>query len=866
MKADEQTLRPVPASTEESTGAPPHLIPLPDSGWRLWRCSSLRGAGFPATEVLKLSTSACADATDQLLEAEDEAQLAQKRALATVRETLDALRREQEWENTGRRQPLVNALRSLAKGKIPARAQITDEIAIAVDALRAASMRRDEAQASFRQSYAEALARTSRSIHEVAGSSRLQEAIIWQNRPAFHSAIVPILRHAAESDTSGGGSKHRQHQELIATYLQRYCVKNDTIGFFGPVGWARLVEHGEALTLRPGQGLLATRNVYFESWCIDALAESLNKNRALRPWIAPHRVPLIHVIGTVLMLPRSRPVRLTPEQATILRLCDGLNTAKEIAATLMRSFPAGVKSEAEAYHLLEQLNMKGLILWKLEIPTGLFPERTLRSLLGRIEDESLRRTAFEATDEMERCRAEVMLAAGNPEKLNHALEAMDASFTRSADAPSMRSAGKMYAARTLIYEDCRRDIELEFGPELLRQLAPPLDLLLTSARWLTLRMADFYRTLFKDIYTKLARQGASSTVSAATLWSHAQALLFDRSKSAGDAVLPAFQQHWADILSLPAGQRRAHYSAEQLRPHVHKTFNAPRAGWSSARYHSPDIMIAASSVEAIRNGDYQFVLGEFHLGENTLRSALFVAQHPCPEELFRAIEMDLPEHGVRIAPPKTWPGFTARTAPTLMPSDHFRLMVTPDSFCEPGKRALPLGSLLVEETGGELFMRTFDGRSRFDIIEVFADLFSIQAVNKFRIFKACSYLPRISIDRLVISRESWGFTSEELAFAFHKEDAARFLAIRRWARAHNIPRFIFVKSPVEMKPLYVDLKSPIYVDIFAKVVRQTRASDYAKSLITISEMLPTHDQAWLVDAEGQRYTSEFRMIAVDSAK
>jgi hypothetical protein len=28
-------------------------------------------------------------------------------------------------------------------------------------------------------------------------------------------------------------------------------------------------------------------------------------------------------------------------------------------------------------------------------------------------------------------------------------------------------------------------------------------------------------------------------------------------------------------------------------------------------------------------------------------------------------------------------------------------------------------------------------------------------------------------------------------------------------------------------------------------------------------MLPTPDQAWLTDAQGQRYTAEVRMVAVD---
>ena len=33
--------------------------------------------------------------------------------------------------------------------------------------------------------------------------------------------------------------------------------------------------------------------------------------------------------------------------------------------------------------------------------------------------------------------------------------------------------------------------------------------------------------------------------------------------------------------------------------------------------------------------------------------------------------------------------------------------------------------------------------------------------------------------------------------------------------------------------------------------------------MTVVEMLPAPDQAWLTDARGQRYTAELRMVAVD---
>jgi hypothetical protein len=277
-------------------------------------------------------------------------------------------------------------------------------------------------------------------------------------------------------------------------------------------------------------------------------------------------------------------------------------------------------------------------------------------------------------------------------------------------------------------------------------------------------------------------------------------------------------------------------------------------------------MIVATDAEAVLRGDYQLVLGEFHLGINTLKGSLFVLQHPHPEQIFDAIARDMPEVGVRIGPPKSWPGLTARTMPILHSAEKFCLLVTHDSLTQPGTKNLTIGSLVVEQVGEDLFIGTRDGRLRFDVVEAFADLFSHQTTNKFRMFQPTPHMPRVSLDGLIISRESWLFPVSDMPFAYEKEDAQRFLAVRRWAKAHDLPRFVFVKSPVEDKPFYVDFDSPIYVEIFLKVVRRTETGQGAETLIAISEMLPTHDQTWLTDAEGQHYTSEFRVVAVDPAR
>jgi hypothetical protein len=78
-----------------------------------------------------------------------------------------------------------------------------------------------------------------------------------------------------------------------------------------------------------------------------------------------------------------------------------------------------------------------------------------------------------------------------------------------------------------------------------------------------------------------------------------------------------------------------------------------------------------------------------------------------------------------------------------------------------------------------------------------------------------------------------------------------------------LPRFAFVKVPIERKPFYVDFDSPIYVSILAKMVRRTIDTGDPSPEITVSEMLPSIDEVWLPDSEGRCYASEFRIVAID---
>jgi hypothetical protein len=849
---------------DAETIVPPHMVRLPFGSWGVWRRMGLRSTGFPASQVLRLAAPECAAAADQL----DALEQDWKQARAEALSALQAHLKEAGQEGRASLNKLIKRVRKGLPIEPPVMGQAT---AVALDAYLAAHARIETGRADFRRSFERASERVSQEILMIARDSRFREAVTWQNRHALHGSIAALLQMSPEAGQRS--AERRKREALVANYLQRYCVKNDSIGFFGPIGWASLNPDGEPLTVQPGPDLLAARHVYLEAWCVDALTETLMRNKALRRWIAPRRMPFVYAEGATFHLPYKNAQTLDAEHAFIFNACDGNTTAKQIADMAIADASLKLESEDGVYRLLEILSDMGLISWTLALPLPfeLYPEQTLRRFCTRIGEESLRQHALRMLDELEDARRAVAEAAGDADRLDRALGDMEATFTRLTGKAATRSHGQMYASRTLLYEDCRRDVEVELGAEHLEWLGAPLSLLLDSARWFTYEAAARYREAFHEIYAGLSDRSSSKEVNAIEFWTRAQPLLFDAKRRVADTVLPEFQKRWANILSVPPEQSRVEYRTEALRPLVEASFDVPEAGWKYARYHSPDVMLAARDVEAIKRGDFQYVLGELHLGGHTMANWAFMAQHPSPEEFIRATELDLPDPSVILVTPKYWPGVTVRTSTALItPKDYF-LEYSLDTAYAPPSRTLTIGSLVLEEREGVLLIRTRDRRLEFDLIELLGGTLSGVIINFFQMLGRQRHTPRVTIGRLVVARESWRFAPSELEFAEMTDESERFAAARRWARAYNMPRFVFAKTPVEVKPFFVDFESPVYVDIFSKMVRRTlnvKELDPMLTMpqdpvITVSEMLPGLEQMWLFDAEGQRYASEFRLVVVD---
>ena len=714
--------------------------------------------------------------------------------------------------------------------------------------------RGSEVWRAFREEFSEAAVDLTIELQSIASQDDFLRAVTWQNHRLMDQSIRPFLRWDPAKDTRR--REHRRREELIAKYWQRYCVKNDTIGFFGPSGWGKLGDC-ERTRFAPGERMLRSSEVFFEAWAIDRLAEAIEEIPRMREWLMPRRLSFIKLDGNALVEPVGRRVMLSPEYVDVLRSCDGTTRTHDIAIRADLDLPAVLE-------ILQVLQGRHWISWKLELPVSPWPERDLRRFLDGVGDEKARHQALEWLDSLEAARDRVRdsTSAGT---LADALTSMDELFERITGAASTRNEGRTYGARTLVYLDSSRDIDIVLGDDLVAATRP-LRLLSRAARWYCSRLGEEARDTLRDVYRRAVAQHGQP-VELPTIWFASLRALYLSIEASMMQIDQEFTKKWAAIIPVAEDTREVCYRYDDLLPLVDEAFAAPGPGWAEARYFCPDVMVSAADLNALHNGDFTVVLGEAHMAINTMRANCLVTQHPDKADLISSVDEDFPEPRLLLVLPKeSPPGLTVR--------DHSALIRNLDILVECIQHTVAAdrpGLVLsrdveVVETEGTVMAR-LPGGEVFDFLDMFAEMLTRMVINRLQLFADRPHTPRVKIDNVVVHRESWRFNPADLVFAAEKDEVARFVRTREWAAALGIPRYVFVKSNAELKPIYVDFSSPIYVNVLAKLVRRTNAAEgLPDKTITVVEMLPSHDDLWLADHEGNRYTSELRFTWVDDRR
>ncbi|WP_433260476.1 lantibiotic dehydratase [Actinosynnema sp. CS-041913] len=705
----------------------------------------------------------------------------------------------------------------------------------------------------FDEEFARALAAGTAVCRDLAADPLLREAVTWQSTTALTALDGLVRADPAEPRRK----KRRERERLVVRYWQRYCAKNETVGFFGPAAWATVDPHAPSITTRIGEHLVRDRAVHFEHWALTAFAHRLAEDPEVRRWLPPARQPHLTLdeAGRRVLRPVQPPIPVSPAELAALVRCDGRTPAVAVIADLLA---AGLVRTADDGHLLlARLAERGLTSWRGDLPQGPEAEAALHALVAGIGDPVVRARAAGGLDRLTTARDEVSAAAGDADRLKAALAGLDAEFTAITGVPAQRKAGQTYAGRGLCVEETARDVDVVVGGRLLADLAEPMALLLGAARWLTAELADAYGAALRELYEDLAAE--TDEVRLADLWYLAQGPLFGTGDRPVDAVAREFGGRWAKLFGLDGApvDGPLHFTSAELAPAAAAAFPADRPGWSAGRLHSPDLQICAPDVDAINRGDYLVVLGELHTAWPTFDCAVFTRWHPDPAALSRALAADLGEHRIRPLYPTDWPRYSGRVAHTLDgPTDRW-LGIGPAPGADPD-RLLPATSVVVTP---DLVAHAPDGRRR-PLLEMFSALLAIHAVDGFKLVHGRPHTPRITVDKLVVARETWRTTIAETGLADVVGERDRYLAVRRWRRALGLPDRVFVKLGTEIKPFYVDLTSPLHAASLCAMVASSARADRAGA-VTVSEVLPDVGRHWLADADGRRYSSELRLQLVD---
>ena len=649
--------------------------------------------------------------------------------------------------------------------------------------------------------YAEATGRLSRAIAGIYADPGFQEAITWQN---------PGLAQFLHDHDAGPGaprrSKVRQRELVIASYLQRYCLKNDSIGFFGPVGWAIADPGAAGMTVTPGDQLTVRRATYFEVWAIDKVADAIAGQGRELGWLRPRRTRSVFLDGELLYRPQRKPVRLAEPEVRVLLACDGSRTVSEILDST---------EVADGRVVLARLGELGAVRLDLEGPMDAWPERLLLDKLALIADPVARAAAMEPVERLVRARDAVAGTADDPAGLRQALTALAETFEEITGSAASRRAGASYAGRTLVYQDAVRDVRVELGQAVTQALAGPLGLVLDSARWLVNDITDRYRVLFAELLEEELARGGGAAVPLQRLLTVASPYL---SSPAGRelselavAGMAELRRRWQQVLGAPQSARRHQVSADAIAAKVAECFPGRPVTWSGARQQSPDIMIAAASPADVERGNFLLVLGEVHLATNSVDQRLFVEQHPDRDRLVAAEQADRGPRRVASIPAKDHPAVTSRTSPPsalLGPGQAYLSAALAESL-DPDESAvvLPVAAMTVTRRGADLVVRVAPSGTELDFFEVIADAMVEVVVNAFQPATPAVHRPRITIDKLVLSRERWVFQVADCRWALVMDEQERYRLARRWRQETGLPERVFYRVPVELKPTAADFRS-----------------------------------------------------------
>lgn len=689
-----------------------------------------------------------------------------------------------------------------------------------------------------------------RELVRAGSNDRVLEAV-YLSSPEAYQRLHDWVR---EEHTDSAPLNHRAKRrvQLLTMYLQRLCTKNETASFFGPLAWVRTGAADQTFAFAdPGE---LRNRVSWSNWAVQQLADLICADPQVWPALTPRATPWLldtgdgacHVDFT------KAPPGLTPvpELATeplrgLRELCDGTRTVGQIARL------RGVPPELLRAELAELAGHDAVHIG-FTIPSGApDPFAVLRDQVATLPDGP-RETWLALLSDLDGHRARIEGADGLTERIA-AVEALNERYRATGAGDTARKGGKMASDRTLWFEDCRQD----WGTALLAEpaadsLRTDFPVLLEALFQLPLARLRAHRAACHEWFTERFPPGSTQTlatalgVAAETELAELLRAVDDKQRASGSAVISdvLYANSHVSTVELPMSWARDAIAGQR--------FDA----WALC---SADLHLSARDDDAVRAGEFSWVLGEVHALHEVLAGP-FALLHPEPESLFA--DCDAHRRGLSDAvicePVKPHKGKMSVRVPTGGPQIEFAALSG-----GPEQLRLAPGELTIRDLGDRLglFARRHGeielavtpqvalAKEAFSLLRCFTGVRAYQMVDFLR-ETVVDHLPRLRIGRFVLGRETWWLEpmpARRTIFHFDNQRLAW-----RIKHEHGLPDRVFVRFAEEPKPIFVDFRNPLLVEMFVKGMQSS------EHRVRVTEMLPAPGNMWLDHGLGE-HTNEFRI-------
>jgi Lantibiotic dehydratase, N terminus len=632
----------------------------------------------------------------------------------------------------------------------------------------------------------------------------------------------------------------RASERHLLLYLQRVCTKNDTFSEFGPASWGRIEPNAQSLELHPQP--VARREVFLERWTAHGVAAAINADPEALPEIAPRLNPDGRVEDDHFAFTETgERYRLDAETETILRSIDGKRPA----------FSLGI-----GFEKIRALAEKKIIRWELEVPAleAHAFDRVLDDV-SRWRDNAVRARWMAQLQPIARLAREFATTREVPDRLLLIEETEERLQHLGAHKTASRF---LYAATNPIGEECVRESHFVINESLINEVvteaAPWIDLWRDNYAFVAGRVAAGLRRILEEA----PRQNGSVPLPAFLKCCRDAQLPLEGAGMVALAhlafreVKEAFAERLHDRAYLPQVQL-----TEEDCHFVRQSF--AYAKFDECTYPSADLQLAASSAEAVGRGEYQWIVAELHPPVALLHHGFYWS---CPDKtaLARAIE------GTLLGKPYLYYGyfaadFTATTTVRLDALPEATKFVASQRSVGHWQTFHPADTEVFVDEVGDVGVRV---RETHEYLGSFARGWVIPLGFHPFFFSLGRHSPRLLCGKVVVQRESWTVTLEELGpgdFTGVSRDLV--IAVEKLRAARNLPRHVFIRpteqalgrSGVEgrdkdTKPVYIDFESYLFLEVFHRWI--TKAGE-----IEITEMLPRPDQLLWCEADGH-HTFELR--------